>query len=136
VSNKLTFVTDGNMSDDTYATLYRWEQELCWRDDAPQALTKDGPFTPREEQIKFLEKEAQRYFEARICVGMLGSYRPRTVPIAGSLMWSLLFKGKSESLSELACADAVSGQRLIVLYGPQSSYRHAIAVVQQVGDLM
>jgi hypothetical protein len=72
---------------------YPWEQELYWRDGKPETLIKDGPFHPQTQQLPILEKEAQQYFEARRCIGFAGSLRPKSMPIAGSLKWSLLYRG-------------------------------------------
>lgn len=74
---------------------HKWQQELYWRDGNAENLIKDGPYVSVNQRLSFLESEAQKYFEARRIVGFAGSYRPRTTPVAGSLLWSLLRRGES-----------------------------------------
>jgi hypothetical protein len=73
-----------------------WRQPLNWYNNDPETLRKAGVYNNEQvQQVKRLEQHALGYFGARRCVGLGGSYRPKTMPIAGSLMWSLLLYGKS-----------------------------------------
>jgi hypothetical protein len=71
-----------------------WRQLLNWRRGDPRRLQKGGIYHKEQVlQVNWLEREAQEYFGARRCVGLAGSYRNRSIPIAGSLLWSLLHYG-------------------------------------------
>ncbi|KAJ9095718.1 hypothetical protein QFC21_005590 [Naganishia friedmannii] len=98
-----------------------WTQPLAWHRGNPQRLTKNGIYERRQvQQVEWLEKEAQEYFGARRCIGLVGSFRVRDMPICGSLMWSLLYRG----------------ERLVLLWGPHGTHDRAIAVIQKAGDLI
>lgn len=71
-----------------------WNQPLLWLNQDPQTMCKAGLHTKSQvEQVKFLELGSLRYFGARRCIGLAGSYRGTRVPTSGSLLWSVLFRG-------------------------------------------
>lgn len=72
-----------------------WTQALNWLHDDPQSLVKSGIYHREQvKQVAWLEGHAQFYFGARRCVGLAGSYRRRGIPMAGSLVWSILLRGE------------------------------------------
>ena len=98
-----------------------WKQVLHWRDGDPTTLEiENAGYNKPKDKVDWLVNEAIKHFAARCCVGLGGSYRAQTTPIAGSLMWSLLLRG----------------QRLVIIWGPRQANRQALAVIQDAGDLL
>lgn len=72
-----------------------WSDKLRWRRGKPKDMVMIGMWDKqRVNQLPWLEDQAAFHFGARRCFGFAGSTRLKTIPIAGSLLWSLLYRGE------------------------------------------
>ncbi|KAI5448767.1 hypothetical protein NCC49_000575, partial [Naganishia albida] len=98
-----------------------WGDKLRWRRGRPQDLVMMGMWDKQKvNQLRWLEDNASRYFGTRRCFGFAGSTRLRSMPIAGSLLWSSLLRG----------------ERLVIIWGPDGRYARALVFVQRAGTLL
>jgi hypothetical protein len=119
-----------------------WNQPLYWKNNDPSLLMTAGITTRQQtKQAEHLIRFGAQQLMTRRRVGLCGSVRERTSPVAGALMWSLLYRGmdvKRPSLLYplLTYILIIPGQRLVVLYGPNEQYERPIAFIQEAGDLL
>lgn len=98
-----------------------WDQALPWhRRDPTSRLPEVDASETWQQKVDWLTERALMPFGAQRCVGLAGSYRPRRMPIAGSLMWSLL----------------LHGQRLVILWRNMAPGSKAISTIQDAGDFL
>ena len=122
-----------------------WAQRLPWNEKSWSNDPHEGllPRFPSVRDPKGHQENLQACvadtFGIRSCVGFVGSIREKNVPLAGSMLWSVLFRGKSAMSSAcvmILLSWCVKGERLVMLYGPAGEGRKTTLTVQKAGDLM